>query len=642
MDKGDYVTVDRGRSSEKPGYLHEVQGLRTIAALLVAIYHIWFFRVSGGVDVFFVVAAFFITRSLTKTDRPSFAAVGAFYLSTMRRIIPGLVIVVTATIGLVLAFGASSSWNSEIAHAVASLLFVENLNLIKEGRDYLTMDLAQSSFQQMWALSIQVQFYALFPLLIYGSALLSRRRGRHSIGNPITVVFAAIIILSLIWSVVMTRLDQPRAYFDPVSRAWEFAAGALLALHIDRIALSEKLARALGIAALVVLISFAALIDVSTSFPGILAAIPVASALSIIIAAQNGGRIPVLNWTIVGRAGDFSFSFYLWHWPLLIGARNILGRQDVGFANGALIIVASGWLAWASTRFVETPFRRSARLDARPAMILTLCALLTVPAFAGIAVAYETLSAKQAAARSALKSYIAIAPSRARPDALVPDPIIARDDLPPVFGDGCHQDWDRSEIVECRYGKRDGRRLVVLIGGSHSAQWLPALLPQAAKRDFEIRVMTKSKCYFSAGASRDPTADPSCAAWNAAALRRILEMRPDLVMTIATRGAGVQGEVMPDGYVEAWEIVRDAGIPVLALRDNPWFQGDPVRCVELNRSNLANCSMRRAAFYLPTEQIRNRVPRGVTLLDFSDDYCPGGQCLAAGQGLLRYLSLIHI
>ncbi|MBN9346890.1 MAG: acyltransferase, partial [Devosia sp.] len=146
-------------------YLMEVQGLRTVAALLVAIYHIWLHRVSGGVDVFFVVAAYFLVAGLLRREPVGPRAILEYYGSTARRVVPAAALVIVSTIGAAYFLMPDALWSAQIVHALASILFFENWWLARESTDYLQGGLATSPFQQMWALSLQMQVYLVFPLL---------------------------------------------------------------------------------------------------------------------------------------------------------------------------------------------------------------------------------------------------------------------------------------------------------------------------------------------------------------------------------------------------------------------------------------------------------------------------------------------
>lgn len=172
------IQTTRPPTNPKP-YLYGVQGLRTVAALMVAVYHIWFHRVSGGVNVFFVVAGYFATASMAKIvtqpeSRQRLAGVGAYLLRTARRVVPSATVVIVATVGASILLMSPSLWEANTAHGFASMFFFENWHLISEGNDYLANDLSASPFQQFWALAIQVQSYVIFPLLALIAAAMAR------------------------------------------------------------------------------------------------------------------------------------------------------------------------------------------------------------------------------------------------------------------------------------------------------------------------------------------------------------------------------------------------------------------------------------------------------------------------------------
>ena len=216
-------------------YLYEIQGLRAVAALMVAVYHIWIQKVSGGVDVFFVVAAFFIVGSLTRGGPPTLGGLFDYYAKTLRRVVPSAAVVIVTTVALSLWLMPDSMWRNQIKHALASTLFLENWALAFTATDYLQQGSPPSPFQQLWALAVQVQFYCLFPLLLWVAGRVGR--DQHGYRRRVIVALALIGLLSLGYSVYMTARNQPWAYFDSGARAWEFAIGGLLAFAVTRMTL---------------------------------------------------------------------------------------------------------------------------------------------------------------------------------------------------------------------------------------------------------------------------------------------------------------------------------------------------------------------------------------------------------------------
>jgi peptidoglycan/LPS O-acetylase OafA/YrhL len=620
-------------------YLMEVQGLRTVAALLVAVYHIWLHRVSGGVDVFFVVAAYFLVAGLQRREPVGGRAVVEYYGSTARRVVPGAALVIVATIVAALFLMPDALWPAQLTHALASMLFVENWWLAREATDYLQQGLTTSPFQQMWALSLQLQVYLLFPLLYLAASSAARLLGVRPRAAA-TIAFGVVFAGSLVFSVWYTPRDQSVAYFISLTRLWEFAAGALLALWIARIRLSPAVAKIVGWIGLAVLVLLGIVVDVSRQFPGYLAAIPVFAALAIIVSASNGGNLRLLDNRVMTRAADASFAFYLWHWPLLIFMRYRLGDDDVGLAGGAVVIVGAMGLAYASTRLIETPLRRWSWLAPKPMVSIVLSlALLVVPL--GALYGWSQLLDGRIDAAIAARNRLLADPSLTVPQGeVIPAPVMARDDRPGERIKLCDQTATGRALVTCIHGDPDGRVTIVAVGGSHVSQWMRTLNAVGKAKGYRIVSMAKDDCTFTVGQFRDA----SCEAWNKKAMREIIALKPDLVFAIATRvslgSVAVKGEVVPKGYRKAFRKLADNGVAVLGLRDNPWFTYDVAQCVSTFAPDWARCG-RKLDEVLGGAPIAVEAPN-VTLADFTDLYCADGFCPAVKNGILVYRDRHHL
>ena len=631
-----HMTAPVSEEVRDPGriYLVEVQGLRTIAALLVAIYHIWFQRVSGGVDVFFVVAAFFMIKSLTKTDNVSVRLVVDYYLSTLRRIMPGASLVILCTIVGIFLIVPSVSWTSEVRHALASLVFLENWHLARSNTDYLNQGQASSAFQQFWALSMQGQYYLVFPIVLLLTDRLARLL-RQPLTRMILFTFGAIFACSFVYSVYRTAVNQPFTYFDSLARAWEFAAGVIAGVMFSSLRLPRRQLYILGVIALAIMLTFARVIDASMLFPGYVTLVPVAVALVIILASQAHAQLPLLSWKPVAWAGDYSFAFYLWHWPLLIFTSVLIKSDDIGLLTGLAIIILAALLAYVSTRWLETPFRRNSLLSRRPLLaVLGGAAIAAVPFSAAVGW-HLYIKELSDSAHKDIATFLSASQVPAG-DRLVPHPILARGDLPAMYFDGCHYG-----VRVCTYGQQQGKRTVVLVGGSHSAQWLPPLQALAQRRDLRIISMTMSTCSFKLGADEHDGLSPACTEWADNAVAEIRRLKPDLVFTIVTR-PGDGHDYVPTSYRRAWAAMQEDGIKIVGLRDNPWFESDIPYCVELNRNDPDRCAIRRSAFYGPDNPALVDAPGNMTVLDFTDEYCDAGLCRPVKDQLLRYRDSHHL
>jgi peptidoglycan/LPS O-acetylase OafA/YrhL len=607
---------------------------------MVASYHIWFRRVSGGVDVFFVVAAYFMTLSLLKLDNTGSTkgAIGGavgFFTKTLRRIVPSMVVVLVATIAAALAFMPQVLWSDQLRHAVASSVFLENWLLARDATDYLAQGLAKSPFQQFWALALQMQFYMLWPIAAL-ACLAIARRVKRDFPTVLAIGLVVLFVGSFTFSLYYTARNQPVAYYIAPTRAWEFAAGALLALFVTKQSGSRVGWRIAGWVALGVLVSFAAVFDVSTLFPGVAALIPVLAAATLIAATYNYAGPAILRWRPIITLAPFSFAFYLWHWPILVFVQYAQGRSDIGAVEGLAIVIAAWVLAWGTTRFAEQPFRSSPRLARSVWATVVGCAIAFVPVGAVGATWLYVEERAVDEATTALAEYL----RSGEATGLVPASVIARDDLPLGYANGCHQSQDRAELLECVYGDATASTAVALVGGSHSLQWLPALDAIGQKSGYRILVYTKSSCVFG-DSTVEEDATPSCVQWQEDLLAEMIDIHPDLVVTIATRGSGAAEEV-PEGYSAYFTVLEDAGISVLAIRDNPWWPTDPTMCADAGFLDAAKCSIARDSVLDPDFAWDAAPHPNVTFADPNIRLCSDESCPAVDGEILIYRDTHHL
>lgn len=447
---------------------------------------------------------------------------------------------------------------------------------------------------------------------------------------------------------VFTQLNQPAAYFSTGTRLWEFVLGGLLALLITQVVIAKPVSHFLGISGVLVLVLFGWLCDVSTQFPGYMALMPCLAACAIIAAAYNGGYVPLAGSRFMVRLASYSFAFYLWHWPLLCFYRSWAGTAEVGVLPGLGIIGVSFVLAYISTRLFELPVRHSAFLKVGYKRTLGFAGAVIMLVSVPVAALKFTYEARKESAKELMEAYAAagfdIPAGFSVPDtAYFPPSIIARKDRPKPDDDGCNQTYTRPEVVVCSYGKIDAAKVVALVGGSHSAQWFSALEMAANEFNFRLVNITKSGCALTLsdpGLDYGEAAWESCLEWNLAVLAKLSELKPDLVVTIGTRVVnGV--EFVPDGYRMAWKWLEEAGVVVLALRDNPRFEFDIPYCLETHRDMNA-CGMREADYYGPENPLLSDTPPNVFPADFSDLYCHEGFCPPVIDNILIYRDKNHL
>ncbi|WP_199432524.1 acyltransferase family protein [Qaidamihabitans albus] len=634
-------------------YRPELQGLRAVAALLVVAYHVWLDRISGGVDVFFLVSGFLITGQLVRVAARGRIEFRPMWGRIIKRLLPAALTVLLATMAVAVVLLPQHRWFDTIREVVASALFVENWRLAADSVDYFAQHDTASVVQHFWSLSIQGQFYLAWPLLIAAVALLARRAGwdlRSTLGASLAVLLGT----SLAYSVWLTAVNQPLAYFTSLTRIWEFALGGLLALVIDAIALPRALRIALGWLGVAGLVLCGLVLQIGTVFPGYAALWPTLSASLVLLAGATGSRIGadrLLSSRPLEYLGNISYALYLWHWPVLIFYLVARDTPKVGWWEGAALIAGATALAALTYHLIETPVRDS-RIGVATrwgAYRFAALALAPVLVFAG---GWEYVSQQKA-------SYTASPDDPVHPGAravaaelpvfdaeapIVPPFIALRDEFVAFEEKDCTVAERHAELVICTTGTTGPPdRRIVVAGDSHSQQYIGALAPIAEASNWEIISMGRGGCPLSTGSENSP-GDQSCLDWNEAVAEEIIEMRPDAVLTMATRDvrAGLT-EWTPPGYVEQWQRLADADIPVVAVRDNPRYDFEPSACVERHGPGAPECSVPRSDLYAPEPPYAALdTPPGVSFLDLSDYFCPEDVCRPVIGNVLVYLDDNHV
>ncbi len=341
--------------------------------ILVILDHAGLSLLSGGyigVDVFFVLSGFLITGILVREyEKSQTISLAGFYARRVRRILPaGSVVLVATVIASALIFGGSRA--GRVAEdARWATLFVSNFRFIELGTNYWDNTLPPSPLEHYWSLAVEEQFYFVWPACIIALTLFAKA---IPLRTKLSVMLVATIVASLAWSVYQTAQNGTAAYFSPFPRAWELAAGALLAVATPWI---RRWPRQLGVAmSLLGVAAIAAaslLFDAYTQFPGFAVVLPVGGAALAVAggtAAPGQGVEWLLRCAPVQWIGKLSYSLYLWHWPVLIIAQGYVGH-NLTLAENLLLCLGALALSALTFRLVESPARNSTWLKGRSPLI---------------------------------------------------------------------------------------------------------------------------------------------------------------------------------------------------------------------------------------------------------------------------------
>src|SRR5271165_30583 len=669
-------------------YRHDLDGLRGVAIALVAIFHVWFGRVSGGVDVFLVLSGFFFGGSVLRTALTPNSSLSPVreLRRLVRRLLPALVVVLAGSAVLTILVQPQTRWETFADQSLASLGYYQNWELASTASNYLRAGEAVSPLQHIWSMSVQGQFYVAFLALVFSFTLVFRRVLGKYLRVSLVILLTSLTVGSFVFAVSAHAANQSTAYYNSFARAWELMLGALVGALVPYVRWPMWLRTAAATVALAAVLSCGALIDGVKEFPGPCALVPVGATVLMILAAANRqadpatrDRMPVPNRVLAAAPlvtlGAMAYSLYLWHWPLLIFWLAYSGHRSAGFVDGAGVLLVSGALAYVTTRYVENPLRyRAAAADARPnpvplrvrfrrptIVLGSVVALLGVTLTATSFTWREHVTVQRANGRElaglsaadypgarALINHVRVPKLPMRPTVLE-----AKKDLPETTMDGCISDFLNPALINCTYGDRSAVRTIALAGGSHAEHWITALDLLGRLHHFRVVTYLKMGCPL----STEPVPlivggnipYPQCREWVDKVMAKLVADRPDYVFTNSTRPRRAEhGDLMPASYIGIWQILSDNNIGILGIRDTPWMVKEsgpfePADCLA-DGGNPSSCGMKRSDVLDERNPTLDFVAEFPLLkpLDMTDALCRKDVCLAVEGNVLVYHDSHHL
>lgn len=662
----------------------EIQGLRALAVLVVVLYHLWPNRLTGGyvgVDVFFVISGYLITSHMYReVQRTGRVALFQFWARRIRRLLPASIFVLGVSLLGIFIWLPATVWEVSARQLAASALYVQNWILANDAVDYSAMHNDATVAQHYWSLSVEEQFYLVWPVVLTGVLFLARWSAKRSrrvvMPSPRTALILGISLvgaMSLAYSIFLTAQSQATAYFVTPTRVWEFAAGALVSLiFLDR-QFTGKTASVLAWAG-IALISISALTyDSSTPFPGWTAALPVAGTALVLVYAGNAARLAPA-WWLSRRPmiflGDVSYGLYLWHWPLIVLAPYILGEGSA-LAEKILILLLSVLLAWLTKIVVEDPLRRGNLLRAswRAYAFAGVSAALVAALSFGLATAAYA-SSRDADTRKLGACYGpgALEPSNSCGPVIGAEPptpgpaLVAKQNSEPAYK-GCQTGMTESEVISCDLGvgKDEAKATVAIVGDSHATAWFAAMDKLGKLQQWHVKTFTKGSCPASTALRILPSettdeAQRSCTEWNGKVSAEIeADNAVSIVFTASystayTFKAGLENaskDPAVDGFKETWRQWMAAGKEVVAFDDVPRTNGEYVpTCLANNPENPLACAMPRAEAYPANTVIGNAGAamraEGVRQISLREQFCDKTLCYPVVGSMIVYRDYSHL
>jgi len=379
---------EAGSAPEDRPFRPDVEGLRAIAILLVVLFHVDAQQMQGGfagIDVFFVVSGFVITGLLLRERQSSgMNSFISFYARRARRILPVAILVIILSLITTDLLVVAREAVLVASDARWTAIFLGNFHF-ETVQPTLFSPRADSPIQQYWSLAIEEQFYLLYPAFF---AVILAIPGRWSLRFRLATGLTCVVVISFVASVATSHVGEFAASYSPFTRAWELAIGGLVAVSTTLLErLPAALAALLTWVGLIGIIASVPLLSLRLAYPGYAAALPVVSTVLII---AGGCAVPPWGVEMVLRLlpfrwiGRWSYSWYLWHWPILLiaAAHAHTSVASSSITKNAALAFTALPLAAASYFLVENPIRHSKRLVKNPRATIVGGALLIVSCIA--------------------------------------------------------------------------------------------------------------------------------------------------------------------------------------------------------------------------------------------------------------------
>jgi peptidoglycan/LPS O-acetylase OafA/YrhL len=635
----------------------DIQALRTIAVTLVVSFHLWPNRISGGfigVDVFFVISGFLITKHILHEVEENRFSVLSFWARRIKRLLPASFTVLAATAIAIVLLAPVSLWTQWLGEIQSAVFYIQNWTLAGAAVDYLALANQASPVQHFWSLSTEEQFYFFWPLLVAGALIITTKALKPKASNRKTllILFLMVTAASFIYSVYLTNLDPAVAYFSTPGRAWEFGIGAIAAF-VPAVK-KNSLRTALALVGLGGISVSALLITNQTPFPGLAAIFPTLGTFFVIIAAVEFGVISrIMALKPIQWIGDKSYAIYLWHWPILIGVPFVTFTA-LTLPQKLLIVLVTLLLAGLTERFIEKPIAKTQPTKAK-VFALTATTSVFIASLSGLAINFgnerivSELNFGKAGAVASHECFGAAA--RLSQDAscdnsslrgVYPALNVAASDTP-VLPDECFSvTREQTGASFCELGSRTGQIRVAAVGDSHLAQFAGALNVIALRNNWKMDMYAKGGCPFSyAVRKHDALLTKNCPIWVGNVSEQLEKESYDIIITSQRAGVewvGGNGQAI-SGLSKLWADLVSSGNRIITIKDSPNPGQNNVACLLTG----AKCKFERSSAlkFDPQLDAASSNPQ-VTLIDFDNVYCDATECLPVIGNAVVYRDDNHL
>lgn len=625
--------IEQQCSSNHMEYRKDIQGLRAIAILLVIAAHAKIPGLEGGftgVDIFFVISGYLITGLLAKElASTNTINLRRFYARRLKRLLPTLATVVGVSSIAAHFMLPAMEQQPQATAAATAILWISNIYFAFQQLDYFGSQVESNIFLHTWSLGVEEQFYLIWPLIIISGYWFASRKNNPQ--KVLVAIFATLTLLSFAFCVWKTNHDARSAFYLTPFRAWQFSVGALVFLLGDKLKLlNSRQASILWITGFLLVLACSITLNKSYPYPGFLAAIPTLGAALLIASginlSQNAFKYLLEN-KPVHLIGNISYSWYLWHWPVLCLGGLIFPPSEI--YNQLLLVIFSLLLAYITHHTIENPIRFHKKLNNYYGWQIIAALVIMFSINIG-SIRWHNQQAPLV---------------ETQPQDWF---IKAKLDLPEIYGTGCDDWFQSSDVKICQFGTENAQQHIIMMGDSIGLQWFPAIYNAFLPKGWRISVITKSSCpmadvpFFYERIRREYT---ECSEWRRKALNIVQDLSSDILI-LGSANYSFSPEEWREGTAESLNTVTNSAAYIYIIRPTPTLPFDAVNCLSAPNLNLNQCSAKidlktNTQGWQSVTDVASSY-NNVYLIDMNNLICPNQTCSAGQRDMPIYRDNMHL
>ena len=621
-----------------------IQGLRALAIALVILCH---FSVNGfqagfiGVDVFFVISGFLITRLLLQ----EYAVNGdikiiRFYAHRIKRLFPALMFMLLITTLAVIMLLSPLEQQQQIAGIASSVVWLSNLQFSFSNMNYFLADSSASVVLHTWSLAVEEQFYLIWPIiLLFFFGHFNQGNERRSNQGLFRILLVTAVV-GFVFSMLLAIAKPIWAYYLMPSRIWQFAFGALICtLSSDTLAKfnQARVRSYLGTVGGFGIIMSLIIIDRQTTYPGFIALLPTLSTVVLLLACQQQDNATAKIFSVkpLVLTGNLSYSLYLWHWPVLAIAKVFIPDATLGQQLMLLIAIVS--ISAISYFAVEQPIRNLSYFVRFPKRIFAPAIFLIVVSL--YAINFWNKQAEILGQDKRFASFTAVT-----------------NDVSEVYFNNCDEWFYTSRAKACVFGNQNATKTIVVMGDSVLLHWYPAIKGMYSDKQWRIIVLTKSSCpvvemdYFYARIGR---VYYECHRWRGQSFDLIRQLKPDVVLMGSSFTYPFTDNEWQSGMKSTLIKITPYTKQAFLLLSSPVLSKNIPECLAREKwHTLSYVNFKQECDLSSLSPERERVNGlllkvteefvNVKVIDTAEIACPGKTCHGIQNGIITYRDSMHL